>query len=43
MQVSKGSHQATDSYSLTTAAYNEESIIEQTIQSIVAQSLRPRK
>lgn len=43
MQASNESRQAAGSYSLTTAAYNEESIIEQTIQSIVAQTLRPRK
>jgi len=43
MQVSTTVSQSADSYSLTTAAYNEESIIEQTIQSIIAQTLRPRK
>ena len=35
--------QGKQSYALATAAYNEEKIIEKTIQSIVAQTLLPRK
>ena len=36
-------HKGSYSYSLATAAYNEEKIIEQTIRSIVNQTVKPRK
>ena len=43
MQPQPQNISSTGSYGLATAAYNEEKIMEQTIQSIVAQTHRPQK
>jgi poly-beta-1,6-N-acetyl-D-glucosamine synthase len=43
MERSRTGSPASATYSLATAAYNEEQIIEQTIQSIVNQTVTPRK